>query len=486
MDSDEENEDYVIEAERKAKQTYLNEEVLEIGYSPQLFMEFISRIKAPDIDLWTFDELQAVVKDFKSKNRPSDSPAAPLPISQKKEEIHQNLPEIPMPIPSAPEEIPVLEEEKLDTNVIKSKSTEKNVLTGCGELKINVSEPQVTGGGFLSKKFVVYMVTCSPMGWSVKRRYSDFLWLREALCINFLGSYLPPIPPKKATGSLEEKRIFKRQQSLNQFMVVLSKDKLILTSPLFLVFLQETDEKKFKKFVKSTKLKKIETAENTMNFDGQAFVEFSDCSKTYDKQMSYVLQCEALKKKIKQKCSQIMEEDKHLSESLKKFADIVKELQDTQSKIPNNENNSMICALLYESLMSWSGFETENIADINRDIRIPFSFSYKEMSVIKELLKERESAYATYRKLEAKQKPDKSRDALEKSKEMYGYLNYKTQREVERVLIDETQLAFAHFNLAAKHQAERATMLHMIWGGLMSKLSDMKFDSDSLNNEARN
>ena len=51
MASDDENENYVIEAERKAKQNYLNEEVLEIGYNPELFMEYISKVKEPDIDL---------------------------------------------------------------------------------------------------------------------------------------------------------------------------------------------------------------------------------------------------------------------------------------------------------------------------------------------------------------------------------------------------------------------------------------------------
>ena len=477
MASDDENDEYVTPAERKAKQNFLNEEVLELGYDPELFMDFISKTKDPDIDLWSFDELQAAVSAFKSKYRPGDvntSPAvqptrksvaqaSPAPVSQISTPVEN--------IPSAP-----AEEIKLDTTLIKSKGVDKNPLTECPEITLKVSEPQVTGGGVFSKKYVVYTVTCLPLGWSVKRRYSDFLWLREALCACYLSSYLPPIPPKKTTGSLEEKTIFKRQLALNQFMVVLSMDKLILGSPLVLGFLQETDDSKFKRIVKNHKVRKTETVEQTFNYDSQAFVEYSDCSKVYDAQMNYVVQSELLKKKIKQKCSQLMEDDRKLSESLRKYADLIKELQEVQRKIPNNESTESICASLHESLVNWSVRETENIIDINKDIRIPFSCSYKEMAVLKELLRERESLYMHYRKLEAKQKPDKPRDLLERAKEMYGYSNHKTQREVERVILDETKLAFAHFHHSAQHQADRVTVFHQIWGTLMSKLVDMKFE----------
>ena len=176
-----------------------------------------------------------------------------------------------------------------------------------------------------------------------------------------------------------------------------------------------------------------------------------------------------------------MDNDKKLSESLKKYAEIIKELQDAQGKIPNNGENLEICRFLHESFLSWSAHEGENVRSIDEDLRIPFSYSHKEMGILKEILKERESIYNNYRKTEAKQKPDKSRDALERAKEMYGYANYKAQREVERVLLDETDLAILHFTMAAKRQAERIAKFHMIWGGLMQKLSEMKFELDSTN-----
>ena len=79
-------------------------------------------------------------------------------------------------------------------------------------------------------------------------------------------------------------------------------------------------------------------------------------------------------------------------------------------------------------------------------MKLPFAYSYKETVVLKELLKDRESLYGNYKKLEAKQKPDKPRDSLDRAKEFFGYSNYKTQREVERVLVDETELGGIRHN----------------------------------------
>ena len=50
MDSDDDD-TYIIEAERKAKQNYLTEEIIENNYDPDLFMMFCGTRKGADIDL---------------------------------------------------------------------------------------------------------------------------------------------------------------------------------------------------------------------------------------------------------------------------------------------------------------------------------------------------------------------------------------------------------------------------------------------------
>lgn len=64
-------------------------------------------------------------------------------------------------------------------------------------LNTTVSEPQVAGG--MMSKHVTYLVRTEPYTYLVRRRYSDFVWLRETLQRRFVGMLLPSLPPKAYT-----------------------------------------------------------------------------------------------------------------------------------------------------------------------------------------------------------------------------------------------------------------------------------------------
>jgi len=53
------------ESERQAKRAFLRQEVIEQGYEPDQFTEFIEREKGADVDEWTMQELQVCVERFK-------------------------------------------------------------------------------------------------------------------------------------------------------------------------------------------------------------------------------------------------------------------------------------------------------------------------------------------------------------------------------------------------------------------------------------
>ncbi|OMJ83240.1 hypothetical protein SteCoe_15895 [Stentor coeruleus] len=69
MSYDEDDEGYVIRAEREAKQNYLREEIIECNYDPELFMWHIESIREANIDSWSFEDLQEVVLGFKMQYR---------------------------------------------------------------------------------------------------------------------------------------------------------------------------------------------------------------------------------------------------------------------------------------------------------------------------------------------------------------------------------------------------------------------------------
>ena len=48
-------------------------------------------------------------------------------------------------------------------------------------LKIVISSPEKVEGGLFSSAYVTYLVTTHPLNYVVRRRYSDFEWLRKIL-----------------------------------------------------------------------------------------------------------------------------------------------------------------------------------------------------------------------------------------------------------------------------------------------------------------
>jgi len=48
-------------------------------------------------------------------------------------------------------------------------------------------------------KHVNYLVRTEPYTYLVRRRYSDFVWLRETLVSRYVGLLVPSLPPKTFT-----------------------------------------------------------------------------------------------------------------------------------------------------------------------------------------------------------------------------------------------------------------------------------------------
>ena len=67
MDYENEEDDFLEQAQRRAKRNFLHEEILESGYSGSQFTSFCEQERGADIDLWTFEELQDCVRRFKAK-----------------------------------------------------------------------------------------------------------------------------------------------------------------------------------------------------------------------------------------------------------------------------------------------------------------------------------------------------------------------------------------------------------------------------------
>ena len=107
-----------------------------------------------------------------------------------------------------------------------------------GNLKVMVEDPQTRSTTFSS--FVSYAVTVHPQlvgVINVRRRYTDFRWLRETLVKLFPGYFVPPIPGKKGLGKFDDYFLEERQGELERFLSRLVSDSILSVSLPLRLFL---------------------------------------------------------------------------------------------------------------------------------------------------------------------------------------------------------------------------------------------------------
>ena len=112
MDYENDEDEFLENAERQAKRTYLREEIIDKGFSAQEFTTFCEQDRGTDVDLWTFEELQDCVKRFKASVEERDKQLA--------QKMRGRSPSPSSPRPSAPNPIHVKEspEEEVQRTVL--------------------------------------------------------------------------------------------------------------------------------------------------------------------------------------------------------------------------------------------------------------------------------------------------------------------------------------------------------------------------------
>jgi hypothetical protein len=73
---------------------------------------------------------------------------------------------------------------------------EQSELSKYENIHIEMNLGEKVEGKFLSKSYMTFRVTTFPLNLNVRRRYSDFEWLRKVLLYFYSSSIIPPIPKK--------------------------------------------------------------------------------------------------------------------------------------------------------------------------------------------------------------------------------------------------------------------------------------------------
>ena len=253
----------------ETKQNFLRINILDKGYDPDSFYQFLLTKKGDDIiDItnWSISELEQCVKEFSEQNEPTQVSIINQPEvttipaqSSYNDEQQQQQPENESP--QLPNEqttentehqeqqqhtdshsSPQIYKELLnDTGTVQCIKSTQTKLSKEPELDITLSSPEKVEGGFFSKSYITYLLQTQPLNYQVRKRYSDFEWLRQYLSSIYIGSFIPPIPRKNYGDRFNEYFISKRMRGLEKFIQNLSLDPLINKrsfSFIFIIFLQ--------------------------------------------------------------------------------------------------------------------------------------------------------------------------------------------------------------------------------------------------------
>ena len=297
----------MAENEQQEKQNFLRQNILEKGYDGDEFVQFLITKKgegASDISNWSMNDLQEVVKEFVSNhnnennkeiepqnNQPqSQSQTEPQTESQAKpQEQNQDIVKDYVIIES--DSIGNNENDKNQKNkvsphtlanndenfgivipeFIECQKSERNGLSDQKEIEILVTDPKIVSNGIFSKT-TNFLITTNPVNLKVRRKHSDFVWLRERLTTIFNLNIIPRLPKKgKSSG---DTHINKRMRNLQLFLNYLLKDELIKNSIIFYDFLSIQNEEEFEKKKKIyNKFKTPVEVKETKSSEGKVKIE---------------------------------------------------------------------------------------------------------------------------------------------------------------------------------------------------------------------
>jgi hypothetical protein len=146
-------------------------------------------------------------------------------------------------------------------------------------------------GGFFGINYVQYELITESLDIIVKRRYSDFVSLRNILIKLNPGILLPPLPNKKAgKRRFEEDFIEKRRKSLQNFINLILTNEILKSCEFVYIFLSQKDRQIFEiKKKEFTNMQSPLLIEDLRTFDGKIkIIDEEDNEKYYRNIMKYL------------------------------------------------------------------------------------------------------------------------------------------------------------------------------------------------------
>ena len=237
------------------KKSLLQAEILDKNYDQMKFVQFCLSKKpnGDDLTIWTLDELKSTVQEFTSQfqntnintnlninNYYYQRDNLQNDFSKQVNDFQKDIENIQVQTPENNK--PATQNQTIK---IKCKILEKTELND-KKIEVIIRNPKPVVTNFLTSNYVEYEVETKQMNWIVKRRYSDFEWLRQVLGRFNPGHMIPPLPSKKiGSRRFELDFIAKRMKFLQKFIDAVVENEIFKANEPLKAFLSMSDKNQF-------------------------------------------------------------------------------------------------------------------------------------------------------------------------------------------------------------------------------------------------
>ena len=366
----------------------------------------------------------------KNEEKKIESPKKEKPIIEQQEQ-------------TIPTQTNTTEDKNKYEEIIQCNTLSLNDLGKNDNIKIEISSPQKIEGGIFSKSYITFLISTNPLNLKVRRRYSDFEWLRNLLINLYPTSIIPFIPKKSSFGDrFNDFFLNKRMRFLEKFMSFLITDPLIRNSKLLYEFLCVENENDFitkknfyNKFKPTASLNDIATLNGTLKIraskqDENYINRIKDNSTLHDN----------LIKKIKINMSALNDEINSVCNRLDEISNLFSQFHQSSNKFSENK----ILTMTYELFSKYMRILGINLRKhneyINIDLKEYFRFVRKEFIQFKNFESQYENQRNTFFKFNEKLKYRK--EDLFKKGDISKWEMNPNEKLKDDILLNNKDLAF--------------------------------------------
>ena len=273
----------------------------------------------------------------------------------------------------------------LDT--IPCSISERSELSKYENIKIEMSLGEKVTGKIFSKAYMTFLITTSPLNLNVKRRYSDFEWLRQVLQNLYTSNIIPPIPKKKGGTRFDELFLLKRKRNLEKFLNCLLDDPYIKYSQLLFDFLSIEKESEFndkKKYYNKLSMPKKLTEYNSPT--GKLEITINEENELYFKSIKeYSDISQDLLTKFNKNIKLLNNEISLVVNRLEEISQLCEELFLKSVKYYDIDNIKISYYQLKNMFKDWSNLLKKQSCLVNVNIREYFKYTRNTFRSIKDL-----------------------------------------------------------------------------------------------------